>query len=49
VVHGKTSYVLDPGDEVLVAFEAGDLRAAYVLGTLWGPSDAPPEYGPGTG
>ena len=43
VVHGRTSYVLAPGDEVLVAFEAGDLRSAYVLGTLWDPSDPPPE------
>jgi hypothetical protein len=43
VTHGKTSYVIDPGDEVLVAFEAGDLRAAYVLGTLWEASDVPPE------
>jgi uncharacterized protein involved in type VI secretion and phage assembly len=49
VIPGKTSYLLDPGDEVLVAFEAGDLRAPYVLGTLWDPSDAPPEYGPGAG
>jgi uncharacterized protein involved in type VI secretion and phage assembly len=43
VMHGRTSYVLDPGDDVLVAFEAGDLRAPYVLGTLWDSSDAPPE------
>jgi uncharacterized protein involved in type VI secretion and phage assembly len=43
VVPGRTSYVLDPGDEVLVAFEAGDQRAAYVLGKLWDGSDAPPE------
>jgi uncharacterized protein involved in type VI secretion and phage assembly len=43
VIQGKASYVLDPGDEVLVAFEAGDLRAPYVLGTLWDPSHTPPE------
>jgi uncharacterized protein involved in type VI secretion and phage assembly len=42
VTHGKTSYVLDPGDEVLVAFEAGDMRVPYVLGTLWDQSDGPP-------
>jgi uncharacterized protein involved in type VI secretion and phage assembly len=43
VVHGRGGYVLRFGDEVLVAFEEGDLRAPYVLGTLWDPSDAPPE------
>lgn len=30
-------------DEVLVAFEHGDLRFPYVLGALWNGKDAPPE------
>jgi uncharacterized protein involved in type VI secretion and phage assembly len=29
-------------DEVLVAFEHGDLRFPYVVGSLWNGSDAPP-------
>jgi uncharacterized protein involved in type VI secretion and phage assembly len=36
-------FVPDPGDEVLVAFEAGDPRRPYVLGALWNGRDAPPE------
>jgi uncharacterized protein involved in type VI secretion and phage assembly len=31
------------GDEVLVAFEAGDPRSPFVLGKLWDSSDRPPE------
>ena len=34
-------FVPDADSEVLVAFEAGDLRRPYVIGALW--SDAPPE------
>jgi uncharacterized protein involved in type VI secretion and phage assembly len=30
------------GDEVLVAFENGDMRFPYVLGSLWNGKDAPP-------
>jgi uncharacterized protein involved in type VI secretion and phage assembly len=30
-------------DEVLVAFEHGDIRFPYVLGALWNGKDAPPE------
>jgi uncharacterized protein involved in type VI secretion and phage assembly len=30
-------------DEVLVAFERGDLRFPYILGALWNGKDAPPE------
>jgi len=30
-------------DEVLVAFEHGDVRFPYVLGALWNGKDAPPE------
>jgi len=36
-------FIPDPGDEVLVAFEAGDPRRPYVLGALWNGRDAPPE------
>jgi uncharacterized protein involved in type VI secretion and phage assembly len=32
----------EKGDEVLVAFERGDMRAPYVLGGLWSTSDRPP-------
>ena len=31
------------GDEVLVAFEAGDVTKPIVVGSLWGAGDAPPE------
>jgi uncharacterized protein involved in type VI secretion and phage assembly len=36
-------FIPDTGDEVLVAFEAGDPRRPYVLGGLWNGSDAPPQ------
>lgn len=44
-----TWFVPDPGDEVLVAFEAGDPRRPYVVGALWNGSDAPPEPMDGAG
>ena len=34
--------VPEVGDEVLVAFERGDLRFPYVLGALWNGKDKPP-------
>jgi uncharacterized protein involved in type VI secretion and phage assembly len=30
------------GDEVLVAFEAGDVRRPFILGGLWNQRDQPP-------
>jgi uncharacterized protein involved in type VI secretion and phage assembly len=33
----------DPDDEVLVAFEGGDVRRPYVVGALWSSGDRPPE------
>ena len=36
-------FIPDPGDEVLVAFEAGDTRRPYVVGMLWNGVDHPPE------
>src|SRR5215470_6158627 len=42
-------FVPDVGDEVLVAFEAGDPRRPYVLGGLWNGSDAPPVTMDGAG
>jgi uncharacterized protein involved in type VI secretion and phage assembly len=30
------------GDEVLVAFELGDVRRPYILGSLWSTADTPP-------
>jgi len=35
-------YQPEVGDEVLVAFENGDPRRAYVLGALWSKVDTPP-------
>ncbi len=37
-----TWFIPDVNDEVLVAFEAGDLRRPYVIGALWNGSDRPP-------
>lgn len=31
-----------PEDEVIIAFEGGDLRQPVVIGALWSSSDAPP-------
>lgn len=35
-------WIPNPGDEVLVAFENGDLSAPYVLGSLWSAMTLPP-------
>ena len=37
-----TLFVPDVGDEVLVAFERGDLRLPYVIGALWNAKARPP-------
>jgi len=42
-------FVPDVGDEVLVAFQAGDPRWPYVLGALWNGKDAPPQSMDGGG
>jgi len=40
---GRGSYFLpEVDDEVLVAFEHGDVRSPYVVGALWNGKDAPP-------
>ena len=36
-------FVPDIDDEVLVVFEAGDVRRPYVVGALWNGQDAPPQ------
>lgn len=42
-------FVPDVSDEVLVSFEAGDVRRPFVLGGLWNGQDAPPESMDGSG
>jgi uncharacterized protein involved in type VI secretion and phage assembly len=37
----------DVGDEVVIAFVAGDARHPVVIGSLWNGADAPPETLPG--
>ena len=36
-------FIPEVGDEVLVAFDHGDISNPYVLGALWNGEDAPPE------
>jgi uncharacterized protein involved in type VI secretion and phage assembly len=38
-----TWFIPDVGDEVVVAFEHGDLNCPYVLGGLWNSANPPPE------
>lgn len=42
-------FVPDSGDEVLVAFEGGDVSKPYVIGALWNGADRPPESMDGAG
>jgi phage baseplate assembly protein gpV len=35
-------WIPNPGDEVLVAFEHGDLNAPYIIGCLWSATMVPP-------
>ena len=37
-----TYFLPEVGDEVLVAFERGDMRFPYVIGALWNGQDKPP-------
>jgi len=37
-----TWFIPDENDEVLVAFEAGDVRRPYVIGSLWNGTNSPP-------
>src|SRR5205085_12104872 len=37
-----TYFLPDVKDEVLVAFERGDIRFPYVVGSLWNGTDKPP-------
>jgi uncharacterized protein involved in type VI secretion and phage assembly len=44
---GRGSYFIPQiGDEVLVAFNQGDVREPYILGTLWNTIDRPPAIAP---
>lgn len=38
-----TYFLPEEGDEVLVAFEDGDIHYPYVVGALWNGQEAPPE------
>lgn len=42
-------FIPDVDDEVLVAFEGGDARRPYVIGSLWNGRDTPPESMDGAG
>ncbi|HEV7505511.1 MAG TPA: phage baseplate assembly protein V [Thermoanaerobaculia bacterium] len=42
-------FIPDVNDEVLVVFEAGDVRRPYVIGGLWNGNDTPPESMDGGG
>ncbi len=44
-----TWFIPDIDDEVLVAFEGGNLGAPYVIGSLWNGADSPPESMDGMG
>src|SRR3569833_559736 len=41
-----TYFIPQIGDEVVVAFNHGDVREPYILGTTWNTIDKPPALGP---
>jgi phage baseplate assembly protein V len=41
-----TFFIPQVGDEVLVAFNHGDIREPYIIGSLWNGQDAPPTQVP---
>jgi uncharacterized protein involved in type VI secretion and phage assembly len=41
-----TFFLPEKDDEVLVAFESGNINRPYVLGTVWNGKDKPPETNP---
>jgi uncharacterized protein involved in type VI secretion and phage assembly len=41
--HRGTFFIPDKDDEVLVAFYAGDVRNAYVIGAVWNGQEPPPQ------
>jgi uncharacterized protein involved in type VI secretion and phage assembly len=43
------SFVPDVNDEVLVAFEHGDVRSPVIVGNLWNGTDRPPSSATSTG
>jgi uncharacterized protein involved in type VI secretion and phage assembly len=48
--HNRGSWFIpDVNDEVLISFEAGDVRRPYVIGALWNGRDNPPESMDGAG
>lgn len=42
-----TYFLPEVGDEVLIAFEGGDMHYPYVVGSLWNGEEAPPETNDG--
>jgi Type VI secretion system/phage-baseplate injector OB domain len=45
ILHG-TYFIPNPNDEVLVAFEHGDVNAPYIIGSLWNAMAPPPLQSP---